>query len=131
MADNDRVDLKKFASSFFQAIPWMKNIRYFIGFVLILLVIYTIYRAWFYKPEGNVSKPTHNPSVIMLPKSGNIGTLDQSQDVKTQQTVEQNKHKWWQPIPYVAVYGEVRSKNEMINDFETGYGAQVGLRWDF
>lgn len=131
MSDGEKPSGSKFVKSFFEAVPWLKNIRYAIGIVLIFLVVYMVYRTWFYKPQGNVSKPIHNPTVWMLPNSGNIDTLDQSQDVKTDQKIEEKKRQWWMPIPYVSVFAEMRGNGTDLSHHDTGWGVQGGVRWDF
>ena len=46
----ESIEPKKFARSFFEAIPWMKTVRHFIGIVIIILIGLTIYLAYF-KPH--------------------------------------------------------------------------------
>lgn len=82
------------------------------------------------KPQGNVNTPEGNQSVVLTPGS-KVDTITQHFSSTNEQKVEEKKRAWWTPIPYIAGYGEVRSKGSDFGDYETGIGAQVGLRLDF
>jgi len=118
---NEPFSIKKMLSGFINPITWSKSIV--IGGILaiILIVGFTIYRAYFLKTGSNVNKPV----VVALPGS-TMGPVT----FHSEQKVEDKKRAWWKPIPYVAVFGGARSKDNTF-DFEPEYGAQAGLRWDF
>ena len=115
MPENEPISAKKFAVSFIQAKPWIKNARFVIGLVIILLIVLTIYRAWFMQSGSQKSKHI----VIALPGS-KIEKNEQTTDQKLTQ-----KRPWWQPIPYISVAGEARSQGSDLNNFQTGVKAEV------
>lgn len=120
MADEDKLSAKKFATSFVQAKPWIKNIRFILGLVIVLLIATTIYRAWF---SSGTQKSKH--IVIALPGS-RIESIEQTTDQKLTQ-----KRPWWQPIPYVGIAAEARTQGSNTENIQLGVKAEVGIRWDF
>jgi len=67
------MDFKKFLSSFFEAVPWMKNIRFILGTALILLAVYMVWFTFFRKVPQNVS----NQKVVVTPFA-KVDKIDQS-----------------------------------------------------
>jgi hypothetical protein len=82
------------------------------------------------KPQGNVNTPEGNQSVVLTPGT-KVDHITQSFTSTNTQKVEEKKRPWFMPIPYIAGYGEVRSKDSGLSDYDVGIGAQVGLRLDF
>lgn len=104
---------------------WFKALGLGSRFLIVLLIVgllaaggMTLWRTFFPKPQQNISKPVH---VGLLSHD----TVDQS----TVQNVINPKRKWWEPIPYVAVFGEV--KGSSTDNINLGIGVQGGVRWDF
>ena len=136
MSEQEQFDIKKMGAGFINPVTWSKSLVYFVMIAAILFCVVTVYRAYFMKTGSNISKPTHNPFNIMWPGSGNIGTLDQSQDVKTDQKTELQKSKWWIPHLYTSISGGARMKTSgsslNFDSFEPEIRADVlGLRWDW
>lgn len=108
---------------------WYKALGLGTRFFLILVIVgllvsggMSVWRIFFPKPSQNISKSIS----INLP--GSTNTIDQS----TTQQIINPKRKWWEPIPYVSVYGEVRgSYRDNSLHAEPGVGIQAGVRWDF
>jgi hypothetical protein len=123
----EQFSINKFFSSFFQIVPWMKNIRFFIGVVVILVVITTVYKAWFAKTDSNSNRHT----IITLPGS-HIDTVTQTTEQKTEVA---KKSSWWVPHLYSSVAGGIRSKYDgakTFDSFETEVRVDIiGLRWDW
>lgn len=82
------------------------------------------------KPQGNVNKPEGNQSVVVTP-GAKVDQINQSFTSTNEQKVETPKRPWWKPIPYISAFGEARSADNRLDDWNTGLGGQVGLRWDF
>lgn len=119
---NEPFSFKKWLGGFVNPTTWSKSIVYFAMIAVILIVIFTIYRAYFMKTGSNIAKPF----VIALPGS-TIGDITQHSEQKIEQ-----KRKWWQPIPYIAIYGGARGTSKTSFDtIEGEYGVQGGIRWDF
>lgn len=98
-----------------------------IGCVLYVGVMWALPK----KSQGNISKPDNDNTVIVTPGATVTGGIHLESKVDTQQKVEDKKRAWWQPIPYVSVYGVAQTKDNSFSDYDTGFGAQVGLRLDF
>lgn len=94
---------------------WFGKIVWVVGIILAFHFVMQI----FVKQPANKNQPT----VYALPFS-KVGDIDLSNDQKN----EENKRKWWQPIPYVSVAGQ-----SVMTSVGTESGAKVeaGLRWDF
>jgi hypothetical protein len=45
----DKVSGKKFTKSFFELMPWVKNLRFILGLAILVFIGLTIYRAYFMK----------------------------------------------------------------------------------
>lgn len=127
---NEPFSIKKALGGFLNPVTWSKAVVIGAMIAIILFLGFTIYRAYFMKTGSNISKPTHTPTNIMFPGSGDIGTLDQSQDVKTDQKVEQ-KRPWWWPIPFIQATAGVRNKEGGSTNFEPDYRLDAGVRLDF
>lgn len=94
---------------------WLGKILWVTGVVLVLNFV----SGLIIKPPAN----KNNPTFVALPFS-KVGDVNLSNTQKN----EEIKKKWWQPIPYVAVAGEIRQSSDG-ND--TGAKIEAGLRWDF
>jgi len=117
MADNEAFSFKKFFASFFQAVPWMKNIRFILGLVIILVLGYTIYRAYI-MPRN---KQVQNTQIHV--DSG--GTLN----LTNSQKIEEKKRPWWLPHLFGEVYGF--KEFEAAGGSRTGVGGRAGGRWEW
>jgi len=106
------MDFKKFFLSFFQVVPWLKNIRFIAGALIILIIGFTCYRAYFMKTV----QQTQNATITAQPGS--------TVNYTTVQNAEK-KRKWWVPTPFVDVYTFVQT-----NDTQ-GFGVRFGGRWEF
>lgn len=67
------MDWKKFLSSFFEAVPWMKNLRFILGTALIAVLVYMAWFTFFRKVPQNVS----NQKVVVTPFA-KVDKIDQS-----------------------------------------------------
>jgi len=111
--------------------PFGDDARRLLIYGLVFCAVYVVWTHFFpAKPQGNVNKPEGNQSVVLTPGS-KVEHITQSFSATNTQKVEQKKRPWWQPIPYIAGYGEVRSKDSSLSDYDVGLGAQVGVRLDF
>ncbi len=110
MAEQEKFDLFKFLGSFFQVLPWVKNIRFVIGIALIGFVGLTIYRA-FFMPTQTTKQVTQ-----IVAQSGSKVTVDQKHEEKCSGL---GVH------PFVEGYGFAES------DKRTGAGGRAGLRVEF
>lgn len=113
MPDGEKFSISKFFGSFFEVVPWMKNIRFIVGLVLVLFVGYTVYRAYI-MPRN---KQTQNTQIHVAPG----GTLNLNQSQK----IEEKKRAWWMPTPFAEGYGFYES------DGRNGVGVRAGARFEF
>lgn len=126
MAD-ESFDIKKWFTGFVNPVTWSKSVVYLAMILIVLLIGFTIYRAYFMKTGSNL----HRPTIIALP-----GSTVTNPDMHSEQKIEQQKRPWWRPIPYISVYGVVQttpqSKGQVkFDDWSPGIGSQAGIRWDF
>ena len=110
MADQEKFSLFKFLGSFFQVLPWVKNIRYVIGIALVGFVGLTVYRA-FFMPTQTTKQETH-----IIAQPGSQVTIDQKRE---------EKKPGIEVRPFVEGYGFAES------DDRKGVGAKAGVRVDF
>lgn len=106
------MDWKKFLASFFQVVPWVKNLRFILGAVIVAFIGFTVYRAYFVKQV----QQTQNAHITAQPGS--------TVNYTTVQNAEK-KRKWWVPAPFVDVYTFVQT------DDTQGFGVRFGGRWEF
>lgn len=106
MAD-EKFSFGKFLASFFQAVPWAKNIRFILGLALVVFVGFTIYRAYL-MPKN---KQVQNTQISVA--SG--GTLN----FTPTQKMEEKKRAWWLPHLFVEGYG--------FQEFLTGGTSRQGV----
>ncbi len=109
MAESEKFNLFKFAGSFSQLLPWVKTVRYALGFLGIGFIGLTIYRAYF--------MPTNKQVTQIVAQSGSQVTV-----------VEEKKKemkKFFNIRPFVEGYGFVESDNRK------GAGGRAGIRVDF
>jgi hypothetical protein len=105
------MDFKKFFLSFFQVVPWLKNIRFIAGTLIILIIGFTCYRAYFMKTV----QQTQSATITAQPGSTvNYTTIQNTEE----------KKKWWMPSPWVEPYIFKESDRD-------GWGIRCGLRWQF
>jgi hypothetical protein len=108
MADEEKFSLVKFISSFGQLLPWVKTVRYVLGFLGVGFIGLTIYRAYF--------MPTTKQITQIIAQSGAQVTVDQKRGEK----------KFGIEIhPFVEGYGFAESDNRK------GAGGRIGMRVDF
>jgi len=117
MAEAEKFDFKKFLSGFVNPVTHAKNLQFLVWFALIILIGFTIWRAFFMHTQAQSQKQT--ATVIALPGSTVTYAPEQSQKQ------EVKKRPWWLPIPFVEGYGFVESDNRK------GVGAKAGARIDF
>ena len=98
----ETISAKKFVGSFFQLMPWVKNIRFIIGLVIILLVGLTIYKAFF--------KETRHTRIV----------------AEKVNYYEEKKRAWWVPTPFVEIFGELKTDEDSPQ-----VGTRFGARWEF
>jgi hypothetical protein len=110
MPETEKFSLFKFAGSFFQLLPWVKNLRYVAGIALIGFVGLTIYRA-FFMPTQTTKQVTH-----IIAQPGAQVTVDQKKE---------EKKSGIEVSPFVEGYGFVESDNRK------GVGGKAGVRVDF
>ncbi len=95
---------------------WFGKILWVVGIIMTVNFVTDYFRP---KPMNN-----NRPVVIALPFS-KVGNVEQSSNQKS----EELKRKWWHPIPFVSVGGEVKAMSS--SSVEAGPKAEAGLRWDF
>jgi Ni,Fe-hydrogenase I cytochrome b subunit len=105
MADQEKFSILKFFSSFTQWLPWVKTLRYVIGAIAILAIIFTIYKAFFKK-----DKPTQD---INVQSGGLVNVIN-----------EANKRHL---ILFAEPYFQVSTKSEE----NANVGCRIGVRWEF
>jgi len=110
MAEAEKFSLLKFAGSFFQLLPWVKNLRYVVGIALVGFVGLTIYRA-FFMPTESTRQETH-----IIAQRGAQVTIDQKH--------EEKKHGI-ELHPFIEGYGFVES------DDRKGVGGRGGVHVEF
>ena len=110
MAEQEKFDLFKFLGSFFQLVPWVKNIRFMVGVALVGFVGLTIYRAFF------MATQTTKQVTQIVAQPGSQVTVDQKREEKPSGL---GVH------PFVEGYGFAES------DKRTGAGGRAGLRVEF
>lgn len=94
---------------------WLGKIIWAAGIVIVINFV----TSFFMKTPANNNRPV----TVVLPFA-KVERLDQSNKQKN----EEQKRKWWQPIPYISVAGEARHTSVGI---EAGGKIESGLRWDF
>ena len=103
------------------------NYLWIIAVVLLVIMGVVFVKNIFFPSQGD---NVHKPWLIALPGS-HIDKVDQS----SKQKMEEKKRPWWQPIPFVEIYGGVQSrpKNNSVNftAYDPEIGTHAGLRWDF
>ena len=109
MAESERFSPVKFVASFGQLLPWVKTVRYALGFLGVGFIGLTIYRAYF--------MPTNKQVTQIVAQSG-------SQVTVVEEKKKENK-KLLSIHPFVEGYGFVES------DERKGAGAKAGVRIDF
>ena len=78
----EKFDIKKWLGGFIDPTTWSKSIVYFAMIAVILVVGFTIYRAYFMKTGSNVNRP----AIITFGGSGDI-------NVTSEQKVEEKKRE--------------------------------------
>ena len=94
---------------------WLGKLLWVVGVVLICNWVI----GFFERKPANSNAPTVN----ILPFA-KVGEIDQSSEQKS----EELKRKWWQPIPYVSLAGQLEATSGRT---ESGAKLEVGLRLDF
>jgi exosortase/archaeosortase len=112
----EKVDIKSWFSSFFQVVPWLKNIRFIAGTVIIAFIGLTIYRAYFVK----TTQQTQHADITV--QSG--GHITYAPVQKTEK-----EKKWYIPSPFVEIY--VFSESDTEYRSRNGAGIRAGARWEF
>lgn len=115
MAETEKFDIKKFFSGFISPVTNAKNVQFVVWLVLIVLVGFTIWRAFFMPNQSQSQK------FIVYPFS--FSHIDYSPSQQQKQEVK--KRPWWLPIPFVEGYGFTES------DGRTGIGGRAGGRLEF
>ncbi len=110
MAETEKFSLLKFAGSFFQLLPWVKNLRYAAGIALVGFIGLTIYRAFFMPTES-----TRQETRIIAQRGAQV-TIDQKRE---------EKKRGIELHPFVEGYGFVES------DDRKGVGGRGGIRVEF
>uniref|UniRef100_A0A6M3IX30 Uncharacterized protein n=1 Tax=viral metagenome TaxID=1070528 RepID=A0A6M3IX30_9ZZZZ len=111
------MDIKKFFASFFQVVPWLKNLRFIAGTLIIAFFALTVYRAFFMK----TIQQTQHADITVQPG----GTIYYSPVQKT----ETKKRAWWLPHLFVEGYGF--SEVDSSEHTRTGVGARAGGRLEW
>lgn len=107
MAEGEKFSLVKFFKSFFQWLPWVKDLRTICTIVILVFVGFTIYRAYFVKAQQQTQK-------IVIQK-GASAVIQQKQEIP--------KRSWWIPSPYVRINTFTKTNGEK------GLGTEFGAEW--
>lgn len=88
----------KFFGSFFQLIPWLKDIRTLAGIVIIIFIGFTIYRAYFMKTQQQTQ---HNTTTVTAQPGSHITVEAPKQEMK--------QDRRWQAGPFVggSTHGDI------------------------
>jgi len=101
----EKFSITKFIASFGQLIPWLKTFRFLIGGVIVIMVIFTIWKAFFDKQQ------IQNQSIVV--QRGAQAIIQQQQ---------KNKRAL---IPFMEAYVGQDSKSKM----NTGLRVGVRIEW--
>ena len=116
---NEKVDVKKFAQGFAQPVEWWKAASMGIKIFIVVVIAFTIYKAYFAKTQTQTQKlnvwPFSFSDVTYTPQQS------QKQEVK--------KRPWWLPIFFVEGYGF--SETNAGDGLRTGTGVRVGGKLEF
>ena len=107
MADQEKFNLSKFFSSFTQWLPWIKTLRYVIGALIILAIVFGIY-----KYISGKSQEQHNTITV---QPGGVVNVQQSQVNK----------KWLFIFAEPYVFAETGSQSR------SGFGVRTGVRLEW
>lgn len=107
MAEQEKFSITKFFSSFTQWLPWIKTLRYVVGAIAILAIVFTIYKAFFSK-----SQEQHNQITV---QPGGVVNVQQSQ----------NSKKWLFLFTEPYVFAESGSQSR------SGFGVRGGIRLEW
>ena len=115
MPDYEKFSLGKFFGSFFQFIPWVKDIRTILGILIISAVIFSGYKAINHFFPGPAAQQQHT-EICVQPG----GTLNLNQNQKN----EAKKRAWWLPHIFGEIYGFQETDR-------SGVGARAGGRLEW
>jgi len=101
----EKFSLSKFIASFGQLIPWLKTFRFLIGSVIVILIIFTFWKAFFSKQQ------VQNQQIVV--QRGAQAIIQQQQ--KNRRAL----------IPFMEAYVGQDSKSKM----NTGLRAGLRLEW--
>jgi hypothetical protein len=118
MAEGEKFDIKKFFSSFFQLVPWLKNARMILGLIAVIFAASLIWRVFSGKPQSQSQR------MIIYPFSFSTVTFSPQQSQKQ----EVKKRPWWLPILFVEGYGFTETSG--LNS-RTGIGGKAGGRLEW
>jgi hypothetical protein len=105
MADGEKIDIVKAATSPFTGLYWVKTIMYGLGLAMLVFVGFGIWKAYFKKPE---------PTQSIHAEAGS--------NVKVIQYNERKKSL----IPFVEAYVDQRSGHDSL-----GCGIRAGVRFEW
>lgn len=115
----------KWIGGLFNPITWSKSVMHGIIILIIVIACVTIYRAYFKKTGGNISKPDTDNTLTMLPGSKFTGTLNQTATVKTDQKVEPQKKPLLIFSTELSAGGRIGVKDDKFEDFEPEFRVDV------
>ncbi len=107
MAATEKFSIAKFLSSFTQWLPWVKTLRYVIGAIVILAIVFTVYKAFFGKTQQQTNTITVQPGGV----------------VNVQQTQNNKKRLFLFTEPYVFAESGDQSRS--------GVGVKGGVRLEW
>lgn len=119
MAEGDKASARKFFGSFFQVVPWLKDLRTIATIVIIAFVGFTVWRAYFMKTQTQ----HQTTGIVALPGSTVVYSPQQSQKQ------EGPKRPWWLPHVFGEIYGFAEQNTDSTH--RTGLGTKGGLRWEW
>ena len=117
-AGTEKINFSKFFGSFFQALPWIKDLRTYIGLAIVIFVACLIWRVF--------TRDTQSQTQMLKVYPFSFSHITYSP--QQQQKQEIKKKAWWMPSPFVEIYGVAEKGSDWSR---TGVGTKVGLRWDF
>jgi len=104
-----KFDLKYFLVGKNQKETWLKTLGFGWRLAFIIIIGFTIYKAYFTK--------TQTQQNIITAKPGSTVVIQQKQ--------EEKKRAWWMPSPFVDIYTFIETDNR------SGFGGRAGCRWEF
>ena len=115
--DENKLSIKKFISSFFSLLPWIKTSRFIIGAIIIFFIGVTIWRAYFRKDIQQTQTQKQETTITQAPGS----TVNLGGPAQTQTTPKSRIE------PFAIVIGGITGEKKKNSGWFLGTG--VGFKF--